>query len=405
MRGCLRQRYKGTWSIILDLGYQTDPTTGKLKRRQKWITVKGTKRDAEARLNALLHDIHKQQFVEPSKRTLGDWLDEWLEKVIKPSKRLRTYETYRSVIERYLKPNLGTNPLQQLKAIDLEQYYARVREQRINRVQGSAIKGLSIASIEQHHAIIHGALQAALLDDLIMRNVAKLVKSKPRRPEGQGEALLHCWESHEAKAFLTKAKEAGQQAAAFYALAVDSGMRKAELCGLKWADVDLASATVSVRQQLVKPGQEPIFGPPKNGKIRVIDLGTETLTLLRKHLAHQAELKMANRTRYRDHGLVFAKEWPDMQRQRDSLGDPLQMNNLGQREFAKLTKAAGLRRIKFHGLRHTCATLLLQAGVPAKVVQERLGHKRIEITLNIYSHVLPSMQQDAAARLGAILHG
>jgi integrase len=405
MRGSLKQRYKGTWSIILDLGYQTDPTTGKSKRRQKWITVKGTKRDAEARLNTLLHDIHKQQFVEPSKRSVGDWLDEWLAKVIKPAKRLRTYETYRSVIERYLKPNLGEIPLQQLKAIDLEQYYVRVRKQPDNQGRNSDVRGLSVASVEQHHAIIHGALQAALFDDLVMRNVAKLVKAKPRRPEGQGEALLHCWESHEAKSFLATAKEAGPQQAAFYALAVDSGMRKAELCGLKWADVDFPAATVSVRQQLVKPGQEPIFGPPKNGKIRVIDLGTETLTLLRKHLAHQAEMKMANRTRYRDHGLVFAKEWPDMQRQRDSVGDPLQINNLGQREFAQLIKAAGVRKIKFHGLRHTCATLLLQAGVPAKVVQERLGHKRIEITLNIYSHVLPSMQQDAAARLGAILHG
>jgi integrase len=112
-----------------------------------------------------------------------------------------------------------------------------------------------------------------------------------------------------------------------------------------------------------------------------------------------------NRTHYQDHGLVFAKEWAELQRRKDTLGDPLQMNNLGQREYARLLKAAGVRRIKFHGLRHTCATLLLQANVPAKVVQERLGHKKIEITLNVYAHVLPSMQQDAAVKLGALLHG
>jgi integrase len=114
--------------------------------------------------------------------------------------------------------------------------------------------------------------------------------------------------------------------------------------------------------------------------------------LLKTHKQHQAELKMANRTRYHDHGLVFAKEWSDLGKKHHVLGDPLQLNNLGQREYAKLIKAAGVRRIKFHGLRHTCATLLFAANVPVKVIQERLGHKWVEITLNTYAHALPSMQ-------------
>ena len=113
MRGSLRKRYKDSWSIILDLGYQVDRTTGKLKRQQKWITVCGTKRDAEKRLSELLHDANRGQFVQPTKRTFGEWLEEWLEKAIKPpAKRLRTYETYKSVIERHLKPRLGGLPLQ-----------------------------------------------------------------------------------------------------------------------------------------------------------------------------------------------------------------------------------------------------------------------------------------------------
>jgi integrase len=114
---------------------------------------------------------------------------------------------------------------------------------------------------------------------------------------------------------------------------------------------------------------------------------------------------MANRTTYHDHGLAFAREWEDLHTQKYELGDPLAMHHLGHLHFPRLTKAAGIRRIKFHGMRHTCATLLLQANVPAKVVQERLGHKSIEITLNIYAHVLPSMQEDAAAKVGAILYG
>jgi integrase len=118
--------------------------------------------------------------------------------------------------------------------------------------------------------------------------------------------------------------------------------------------------------------------------------------LLRKHKAHQAELKLVNRAYYHDHGLVFAEEWEHLQRHGDTLGHPLQMNSIGQHEYLRLIKTAGLR--------HTYATLLLRAGVPVKVVQERLGHKRIEITLNIYARALPSTQQDAAAKLAALLH-
>ena len=127
--------------------------------------------------------------------------------------------------------------------------------------------------------------------------------------------------------------------------------------------------------------------------------------LLRAHRQHQAEIKMANRTVYRDYGLVFAKETSDVRRKRHLLGDPLQANNLGQREYATLITAAAVRPIKFHGLRHTCAALLLRAGEPVKAVSERLGHSKVTMTLEIYAHVLPDMQQHAATTLSAILHG
>jgi integrase len=127
--------------------------------------------------------------------------------------------------------------------------------------------------------------------------------------------------------------------------------------------------------------------------------------LLKEHKKHQATIKMRNRQHYHDLGLVFAKEWGDLHNRTDSLGLPLQVNTIGEREFGRLIKAAGVRRIKFHGLRHTVATLMLSAGVPAHVVQRRLGHAKIEMTLGIYAHALPSMQQDAAARLASLLHG
>ena len=388
MRGSLKKRYKGSWSIVLDLGYQLDTETGLRKRKQKWITVRGTKRDAERRLAELVNDTNKGTFVEPSKVTLGEWLVSWLE-AIKPRLTLRSYETYRSSILRHLKPKLGMIRLQGLRAIDVERFHADL--------------GLSLTTGEKIHGILNGALKAAVRADLIPRNVATLAVNKPRAPEGHADVLANVWEAHEAKCFLETAKAAGPQPAAFYSLALETGMRKSELCGLKWSN--LAEGRLTVQRQLIKPGSNPMFGPLKNKTPRTLELAPETLDLLRKHKRHQAEIKLRNRQYYRDHGLMFAKEWDGLQRRHDVLGNPLQVNNLGQREFAKLLKASGVRRIKFHGMRHTCATLLLQAGVPAHVVQKRLGHKRIEMTMGIYAHALPSMQQDAALRLGALLHG
>jgi integrase len=135
-----------------------------------------------------------------------------------------------------------------------------------------------------------------------------------------------------------------------------------------------------------------------------VSLGSATVELLKAHKKRQAELKLANRPSYHDFGLVFAKEWSDIGTRYDTLGQPLQANNLGQKEYARLIKAAGVRRIKFHGLRHTCATLLLQAGQPVHVVSERLGHSKVSMTMEVYAHVLPDMQQNAAAKLGALLH-
>jgi integrase len=391
MRGHIRKRYKDSWSIILDIGYQTVPDTGQQKRVQKWFTVQGTKRDAERKLTELLHNLHRGEYVEPSKMTVGEWLSEWLETAIKPpNKRLRTYETYQSVIERHLKPALGHIRLQQLKPTDLKRYY-----------NGSA---LSPTTLEQHHTLLHSALKAAQLQGLVQRNVASLVVGKPHRPEGHEDVLQHCWEAEEARQFIAAAKVLGPQPAAFYTLALDTGARKGELCGLKWTDLDLDAGMVAIVRQLIKPGPTPVFGPPKNGTTRTIPIAAQTAALLRRHKAHQSEMKLANRIKYHDHGLVFAKEWEHLQWHGDTLGHPLPLNSLGQQEYARVIGQASVRPIKFHGLRHTCATLLLQAGVPIKVVQERLGHKQISITLDIYAHALPSMQQDAAAKLAALLH-
>ncbi len=153
--------------------------------------------------------------------------------------------------------------------------------------------------------------------------------------------------------------------------------------------------SISIVRQLVKVREEALIGPSKNGKSSTILLDEKTRECLRKQKAAQAAQKLQLGTTYKDHRLVFARDF----------GQPLTLNNIGQREFARLIKLADVKTITVHDLPHTCATLALKEGVPVKVVSERLGHKRIEITLNVYAHALSSMQQEAAAKLGKLLHG
>ena len=358
-RGSLKQRYKGSWSIVLDLGYQIDPQTGKKKRKQRWYTVRGAKRDAEARLTELLNQANHNILIEPTKLTLGDWLDSWVEVAMKPPfKRLRTYESYKLIIRRHLKPMLGDIRLQELGTEHLERYYSEKSQK------------LSQSTLRLHHAIISAALKSAVAKNVLPKNVAPLVANRPKPASSTaGDAHRHCWDEIQARSFLSAAKAFGPQAAALYAVALDSGARKGELCGLRWPNVDLESRTIRLAEQLIKPGQKPIFGPLKNGTERRIELSPQTVALLHKHRAHQAELKLGNRT-YHDLGLVFAKEWNDLTRPGDRLGETLAMQNIGQRQFADIIKAAGVTWIKFHGMRHTCATLLLKAGIPVHVVSE-----------------------------------
>jgi integrase len=169
--------------------------------------------------------------------------------------------------------------------------------------------------------------------------------------------------------------------------------------------VDLATGRIQVVQQLLTPGPSPVFGPPKGKRARTIRIGTEMVDLLKTHRQHQAEVKMKNRTTYHEFGLVFAKEWTDVRTRGETLGHPLQANNLGQREYAKLIAAAGVKPIKFHGLRHTCATMLLASGEAVPVAAQRLGHAQVSMTLDVYAHATEDLQLAAAAKLGALLHG
>src|SRR5262245_54703368 len=398
MRGTIKRRSTGTWTIRVDNGYgpsKKDPT--KIIRKRVVVTLRGTKKKAQKRLTEILKSLDDGVYVEPSELTLGQWLSEWLE-ARKLRIRSASYTRYKGIIDNAIrKAPIASILLQNLRPSHIEQYYA-----------AAAVSG---STLTLHHAILHGALRKAKRDQLIVVNPAIDLEGKPRRTRDRSfeDARMHCWTAAEARDFLATAKATGAQPAAFYALALDSGARKGELCGLLWSNVNLDTGKMRIVQQLLSPTIKDDgtldVGPTKTGKARTVSLAPETVELLRVHRKHQRELMMANRDRYHEHGLVFGKEWSDVRKRGDVLGQPLQMNNLGQREYAKLTEAAGVRRIKFHGLRHTCATLLLQAGQPVHVVSERLGHSKVSMTMEVYAHVLPDMQQEAAAKLGVLLHG
>jgi integrase len=217
--------------------------------------------------------------------------------------------------------------------------------------------------------------------------------------------LKHVWTAHEARKFLSAVKQHGTaQDAAFFALALDSGMRKAELLGLQWRDLE--KTTLRLERQLQRgrtETAEPRYALPKGKRGRTFDLSDETVALLLTHKRQQAELKLANRPQYRDHGLMFAKEWEHIASGRSMLGTALN-GSAPALKLDRFCKEASVKRIKIHGLRHTSASLLLSVGVPPHVVQKRLGHSAVAFTLTVSSHVLPSQQADAASRLATLLH-
>lgn len=389
MRGSIRKRYKNSWSIVLD-AYEPDPATGKPKRKRKWHSVKGTKKDAERRLAELLHQANTGTLIDASKSTVAEWLNDWLEATIKPRKRERTYGAYKTAVANHLNPAIGHIRLQQLQPQHIQGYYAA--------------SNLAERTLALHHAILSGALKAALMQGQVSRNAATLVMAKPRQFATGEETDIRdkCWALDEARKFLAVCGVTGPQMEAFYHLALDSGARKSELCGLTWSEVDLDQGTVRITRQLLRSTSPPTFGPPKNGSPRVITLMPQTVGFLRRHRAQQAETKLANRHIYHDHDLVFARDWRNPKT--ECLGYPFSLGSVGRLAFKRLMAEAGVKDIVFHGLRHTSGSLLLQAGVPPHVVQQRLGHKNLNTTMSVYAHILPDMQQDAATKLAAVMH-
>ena len=377
MTGHIRERGPGTWAVVVPVGRYADG-----RPKYKWSTVKGGRRDAQRELNRRLAEQQAGTYVEPSKLTVGQYLQRWLADYAKPKVRAKTYEGYEEFVRVHLAPALGHFQLAKLKPLDIQGYYARL--QRDGRRDGKG--GLSARTALHHHRVLRQALHQAVKWELLARNPADAVE--PPQPEDREMPALDAAES----AALLKAAE-GSRLYLPVLLALTTGLRRGEVLGLRWVDVDLNAGTLAVRQSLQRTKGGSVFTPPKTKKSRrQVALPSVTAEALARHRAEQLRVRRELGGAYRDHELVVA----------NGDGTPF-LPNAFTHAFTDLVARANVKRVRFHDLRHSHATQLLKEGVHVKVVSERLGHSKVGITLDTYSHVLPGMQEDAARRVDRAL--
>jgi integrase len=361
------------WYFVVDTG--VDPTTG--KRKQKWFSGFKTKKEAEKAMIKKLHELEQGTYIEPQKTTLGNYLSRWLDDYASTALRPTTFETYSALIRTHIIPSLGAVTLQQLQPMQLQRFYNEKLEQ--GRVNGNG--GLSAQTVRYFHAILREALGHAVKWQLLSRNVAELAS-----PPAIRKKEIITLDADEVAQFLLYAREDRLYIA--FLMAVTTGLRRGEILGLRWKDLNFNANTVSIRKNLVLVNNKPILQEPKTqGSIRSITLPLVTIEALKKYKTLQDQEKHKIGSHYQDHHLIVAT----------SLGTPVSPRNL-LRSFKRIIEKANLPEIRFHDLRHTHATLMLKQGEHPKVVSERLGHSSTRITLDIYSHVLPNMQQEAVER-------
>jgi integrase len=340
-------------------------------RKRKTVYGK-TRADVARKLSRALSDRESGLVFDDKGLTVEEYLDRWLKDSVRDTVRNTTYERYEELIELHIAPALGRLKLKALTPAHVQGFY----RDRLDR-------NLSAATVQKMHVVLHKALDQAVRWSLVPRNVTDAVKA-PRPTATERRPL----DQKQAKALLEAAR--GDPFEALYVLAVTTGMRQGELLGLKWEDVDLENGLVWVRRTLTRSGGRLLLGEPKTRKSRrTVRLTDAAVKALRVHLRRQLDEVERLGDLYEDRGLVFAT-------QSETLLHP---SNLRNRSFAPLLKKAALPTIRFHDLRHTCATLLLGRNVNPKVVSEMLGHATIAITLDTYSHVLPDMQDHATRAL------
>ncbi|OSJ22140.1 site-specific integrase [Bradyrhizobium japonicum] len=376
MKGSIRERSPGHWAIILD---QRDPATG--KRKRKWHSFKGTKRAAQLECARLINEMTDGAYVEPSKLTLAQFFDRWL-KHIKANVSPRTHERYEQIATKNICPLLGARLISKLQPIDISEAYGKALES--GRRDGKG--GLSARTVNHMHRVLFSALGQAERWKLIARNPAALLEKRDR-PKIERKAVATIDASTTAVVL-----DAARERRLFIPLVLGAlcGLRRGEIIALRWRSLDLENGQLAVVASTEQTDAGEIREKEaKSGKARTVALPMMAVEELRRWRVAQAEELLKLGVRADDSWHVF------------TLADGTQM------QPRSLTHAMSdfldQWGITLHGLRHSHASHMLAAKVHPKVVQERLGHSSIAVTMDIYSHLMPNMQGEAAAAVDSAL--
>lgn len=380
----IRKEASGRYLIVVDVAAPGE------KRRQVKRRF-ATYREARAWLAETRSHVGAGSFVRPRKVTLDQWVTDWLP-ILQTQVRPQTFDSYARNLRLHLLPTLGSRPLQSIKPADLSALYARLLAS--GRADHAAGTGLSHRSVAYLATIVGKCLEAAVRGDLLQTNPARRAEVPKASSTGRQHEQMRTWSQQDLGRFLELTREQPHHPA--WLLLATTGLRRGEALGVAWSSVGLDDGRLSVTRTLVDlDGDLPVWSDPKTTRgRRSIALDPGTVAALRAQRVAQAQERLMAGADYVDHDLVFAR--PN--------GRPWHPERFS-RTFTEQVARYGLPALSVHGLRHSWATLALQAGVHPKVVQERLGHSTIGITLDVYSHVLPSMETDAADRVAALILG
>lgn len=375
----------GTWAYKVDVGRTTDG-----KRRQRVRAGFATEADAHRAAREVLHKVDTRDYVEPSARTVAGFLsDEWLP-AIRGSVAGGTFRKRQRHVERYVVPQLGGDRLQDVTAAALERLYGLLVS------EGAGRGPLSASTAADTHRTLHKALGDAVRWGYLARNPAAAAQPPSQaQVKADARAALRVWTADQLAAFL--AVTADDVHAMVWRLAATTGARRSELLALRWRDIDLEKRRASFGRAAILNADgslEMRESTKSDSSSRTIALDPATAGHLRSHRAAQAAARLRAGSAWQDHDLVLCR----------ADGTPLSPPAVSV-AFRRANDRSDLPRIRLHDLRHTHATLLLQAGEPVRTVSQRLGHASATITLGVYAHVLPGDDEGAAGRFAAMLEG
>lgn len=368
--GSIRKRSDGRWEARYTIG--RDPGTG--KQVQKSIYGK-TQAEVRKKLQKTTTSIDEGVYTEPSRLTVGEWLDIWLTEYTKDLKP-HTFKSYKTDVNCHIKPALGAIQLSALKAHQIQAFYNKMQE-----------KGLSPKTIKNLHGVIHKALSQAVEIGYIKTNAADACKL-PRVERKEIKPL----NEDQIAAFLKAIK--GHRYERVYLIALFTGMRQGEILGLTWDCIDFEKGTILIYRQLQKVDGRYFFASLKNNKSRCITPAPYVMKVLKEQRRIQSEWHMKAGPVWKNTDLVFTNE----------IGEHLTHFTV-YKHFKHIIKNIGIPEARFHDLRHTYAVVSLQSGDDAKTVQENLGHHSAAFTLDVYGHASERMKKDSAARMERFISG